>query len=158
MAKPNRPARAFSLVELVLMLVIIGITAAIGAPRYANSLALYRSQMAAQRIAGDLNLARSRARSSSLGQTIIFNVATNVYNLPGVAGLSGQAPSASSYTVNLTSDPYAATLLTADFSGTATASFDRYGQAVAGGTVTVKSGSFTQTVTLDGVTGLAAVQ
>lgn len=158
MAKAKRPARAFSLVELVLMLAIIGITAAIGAPRYANSVALYRSQMAAQRIAGDLNLARSRARSSSLGQTIVFSVATNAYSLPGVAGLSGEASPSTSYTVKLASEPYSATLLTADFSGTATASFDRYGQAQAGGTVTVRSGSFTQTVTLDGVTGLAAIQ
>ncbi|MDB5326343.1 MAG: hypothetical protein JWM57_1912 [Phycisphaerales bacterium] len=155
MAKPNRPARAFSLVELVLMLAIISITAAIGAPRYANSIALYRSQMAAQRIAADLNLARSRARSSSLGQSITFSVASNTYTLPGVTGLSGTA---SSYSVKLSADPYAGTLLTADFSGSATLTFDRYGQPSAAGTVTVKSGSFTQTVALDGITGLAAVQ
>ena len=151
----NRKRNAFSLVELVMMLAIISILAAIAGPRYANSLALYRATAAAQRIAGDLNLARCQARISSSGQTVAFNVASNNYSLPGMAPLPGQP---SPYKVNLSSDPYSASLLTTVFGSSSTMSFDRFGQPGTGGTITVKSGSFVKTIIVDSNTGLATVQ
>jgi prepilin-type N-terminal cleavage/methylation domain-containing protein len=155
MATANHKCNAFSLVELVMMLAIISILAAIAGPRYANSLALYRATATAQRIAGDLNLARTQAKISSAGQTVVFNVASNNYSLPGMAALPGQP---SPYTVNLSSDPYGALLLTAVFGSGSTMSFDRFGQPATGGTVTVQSGAFVKTITVDPNTGLATTQ
>ena len=145
--------RAVSLLELVTVLTIMGVMAAIGAPRYANSLALYRAQAAAARIAADVNLARSRAKTSSVGQSITFDVANSAYTVTGVAGLNGQA----TYVVKLSAEPYAATLTSAAFNATTTLSFDRYGQPATGGSVVVKSGTATRTVTVSSVTGLASV-
>ena len=154
MCRRHPADRAVSLLELVTVLTIIGVMAAIGAPRYANSLALYRAQAAAARIAADVNFARSRAKTSSLGQTLTFDITGSAYTLSGVAGLNGQA----SYVVKLNAEPYAATLGSAAM-GTSltTLSFDRYGQPSAGGTVVVKSGTATKTVIVNGVTGLASV-
>jgi prepilin-type N-terminal cleavage/methylation domain-containing protein len=150
----HRP-QGYSLIELVLMLAIIGILAAIAGPRYANSLTLYHVSAAANRIAGDLNLARWQAKISSSGQTVVYSVASNSYSLPGMAAPPGQS---SPYTVGLATDPYDSTLLTATFGASSTMSYDRFGQPASGGSVTVQCGAFIKTVTIDPNTGLAAVQ
>lgn len=155
MTPAPRPVRAFSLVELVTMLAVLGVLAAIAVPRYGNSLARYRASAAAGRIAADVNLARTRARTSSLGQSIVFSTASNAYTLPGVAGLRGQP---SPYAVALSAEPYAATLVSAAFGAATTLAFDRYGQPTSGGTVVVRSGGVTKTVVVDPNTGQAAVQ
>jgi MSHA pilin protein MshB len=150
-----RPSRAYSLVELVLMLAIIGVLAAIAGPRYVNSLTLYHASAAANRIAADLNLARWQAKISSSGQMVVYSVASNSYSLPGMTGPPGQP---SPYTVSLASDPYNATLQTAVFASSSTMSYDRFGQPAAGGTVTVQCGGYTKTISIDPNTGLATVQ
>ena len=147
--------KAFSLIELVIMLAIISVLAAIAGPRYANSLALYRVQAAAGRIAGDLTLARWQARTSGTGQTVVFSVDSNRYTLPGVTGPAGQP---SPYTVKLASEPYLAALVSATFGLGSTATFDQYGQPAAGGSVVVRSGAFTKTIVVDPNTGLSSVQ
>lgn len=154
MSGGSRRNKAFTLVELVLMLAIISILAAIAGPRYVNSLSLYRAQAAAQRIAADINLARWQAHAAS-GQSIVFNLTSNNYSLPGVSGLPGQP---SPYTVTLSSDPYGATLTSATFGSGTTLTYDQYGQPSSAGTVVVQSGSFSKTVTVDPNTGLATVQ
>src|SRR5690606_27031377 len=62
-AQPLR--RGFSLLELVMVLTIIAILAAIATPRYANAMARYRADLAARRIAADLLLAQRLARTES---------------------------------------------------------------------------------------------
>lgn len=153
-ASPAR-RRALTMIELIVMLAIIGVLAGIGLPRYGRSLAVYRAQAAAARIAADINFARTRARTSSLGQSIVFSVAQNSYKLPGVTGLAEQG---TPYQVALARDPYAAQLLSADFASATTLSFDRFGQPSAGGTVTVQSGVFTAGVIVDALTGVATAQ
>ena len=51
-------SRAFTLVELVIMVLLLGIVAGTAGPKYVESLAYYRVQAAAQRVAADLRLAR----------------------------------------------------------------------------------------------------
>lgn len=147
--------RAVSLVEVVLILAILAVLGAIAAPRFANSLALYRAQAAGRRIAADVNLAQWQAKASGGGQTVVFSTAANGYTLPGVAGLPGTA---ATYGVTLSADPYQATLVSATFGAGSTLTFDRFGQPSAGGTVVVTSGTAQSTVTVDPNTGKAAAQ
>ncbi len=147
--------RAFSLLELVLILAIVAVVAAIAAPRYASSLANYRVEAAAQRIIRDLGVARAEARSGSTNITVTFDVANNNYGIAGVTSLESTSASAN---LTLSDAPYYAQLLSAAFGGDEVVTFDGYGLPDSGGTVVVGVGGVTRTIGLDNQTGLADSQ
>ena len=144
----------FSILELVLILAIIAVVAAIATPRYASSLSNYRCEAAAQRIIRDLGVARAEARSGSTNITVTFNVNSNNYGIAGVASLESASASAS---LTLSDAPYYAQLLSAAFGGDEVVTFDGYGLPDSGGTVVVGVGGVTRNVVLDGQSGLADI-
>jgi prepilin-type N-terminal cleavage/methylation domain-containing protein len=147
--------RGFSLVELALVLAIISVLAGIAAPRYARSLARYRADMAARRIAADLALAQSRARSSSTSQSITFDMTANQYAIPGMSNPENRSQS---YVVNLRDEPYLAALGTANFGGDGTLVFNGYGDADSAGTITVSSGDTTKQISVSAETGIVTIK
>jgi len=147
--------RGFSLIELIVVVIIIGICASIAVPRVANSIAHHRADAAATRIVRDLALAQARARSSSAGQTLTFDVAASSYELAGMQDINR---STESYVVSLAKDPYQATILLADFDGDAEIVFDGYGVPDSGGAVVIQGGGYRRTIILDPDTGQASVQ
>ena len=62
--RTRRCGGGFSLLELVVVMVIVAILAAIATPRYGKAVARYRTASAARKIAADLTFARKRARIS----------------------------------------------------------------------------------------------
>jgi type II secretion system protein H len=154
-ARPSDVRRGFSMVELVLVLAILGIMAAVAVPRYATAASRYRCDAAARRIAADFALAQSQARTTSKGQSITFNLAASSYRMAGMASLNRTS---GDYTVDLTDNPYCATLVSADFGGAPTVTFDAYGGPSSGGKVIVQAGSVQKTVTLNAYTGRVTVQ
>ncbi len=145
--------RAFSLVELVVVVATVGVACAIAAPRYGASMARYRAEMTAWRVAADLELARSAARTTGSDVTVLFDVPGNGYSMPGGPEL-GSGPEG----VSLADGPCQAQLLAANFGGLSRVVFDGFGLPDSGGTITVASGGFTRTVVLDAGSGLASVQ
>lgn len=141
---------AFTLVEVLLVLSLMAVVAAIAVPRYVASITHYRLGVAARRIAVDLAVARQRAKTTSASQAVVFNVAANRYEMPGVPPLPGTT---GTYAVALGGDPYRVTLLSADFAGGSTVTFSAYGFPSSGGTVVVTAGDVTKTITLDPDTG-----
>src|SRR4051794_21600677 len=98
--KPPPPSRsAYTLVELVLVLIIIGIMAGMAVPRYAMATARYRASAAANRIAADLAMAQQNARATSLTQPIVFTAASGTYVISNLTSLDNGS---TSYSVNLT--------------------------------------------------------
>ena len=138
--------RAFTLIELVLVLVIVGVVAAMAAPRYAGALANYRSRCAARRVVLDLSAAAADALAASAARTMRFDRAANAYSV------NGGAP------VRLDREPYGAALVSVDLGGDDAITFDGYGAPDSGGTIVVRSGQFTRTIIVNPLTGRAAVQ
>src|SRR3954469_21071709 len=91
--------RGYSLMELALVLVIIAILGGIAAPRYSRAISHYRAEMAARRVAADLNLASARARQQSTSQQVA--ISGNTYQIVGMADM--EKPS-TTYSVDLTTE------------------------------------------------------
>ena len=147
-------ARAFSLVELVLVIAITAMVTAIAAPRYANSVARYRADSAARRVAADLALAQNNASTAGRVQPMVF--ISRSYQMPGMAHLDGK--SYGDYTVDLGADPYKVTRVAAEFGGDATVKFDLYGNPDTGGSVVIEVGDFRRVVTLSPDSGRVTIK
>lgn len=146
--------RAVSAVELMVVVLIIGIAAAVAVPSYLHSLATYRSKNAARRIVADLELARREAVMSSAGRTVTFSSSDESYTLADVARLDRRA---TVYAVSLGGDPYYADIVSADLGGDELLVFDGFGQADSDGTIVVRSGGVDNTIVIDAATGRASV-
>ncbi len=150
----SRRRCAFSMLELTVVLFVIGVLAAMAAPRYANFVAERHVEAAANRIAIDLAFAQRLARFSSTAQRINFNPAANTYVLVGV-----QDPDhpARAYAVRLADEPYEATLVSAELGGDDRVVFDGYGMPDSDGTIVIRAGTRQKTITLDGQTGRVTI-
>ena len=137
---------AFTLAEMLLVMVILGMLTAIAAPRYSGFVARRRVEAAARRVAADLSLAQRRARISSASQAVNFDVSGDFYELPGVSDPDHQSLA---YKVSLGDEPYLAIIVSANFGGTTDVTFDGYGVPDSGGSVTVGVGTYRTTITVD---------
>jgi len=139
-----------------MVLAIIATLAAIAAPRYANSLAHYRVEMAARRILADLKYARLFAYIASSSQSVTFYPASDRYEMP--AREDPDHPG-SPYDVRLCDEPYHADLTSVSFVGGGdTVTFDGFGMPDRGGSVTLQAGNHTRSVLIDAETGRASIQ
>ena len=136
----------FSLAELACIVVIIGILAAIAAPRLSNSLAIQRVEAAARRIVVDLAFAQRRAKNSNASQTLRFDPAVDEYSL---VGMPHPDHPAREYGVALQDEPYRATLVSADFGEDSDIIFDVFGVPDSSGSVIIRVGNHLRTVTVD---------
>ena len=139
-----RGVPAFNVVELVLVVAITAMVAAIAVPRYANSLARYRADSAARRVAADLALAQNHATTAGRPQSVVF--VARSYQMAGLPHLDGK--SYGDYTVDLGADPYGVTRVAAEFGGDATVKYDLYGAPDTGGSVVIEVGDVRKVVVL----------
>jgi len=145
----------FSLLELVIVIAIVATLAAVAVPRYGQASQRYCAEMAARKVIADLNYARRRASISSTAQSINFDAPNEQYEIPGVKDLR---TGANGYTVTLSTSPYNAKIVSADFNGDGEVIFDGYGVPDSGGTIVVGVGDYTKTVVLNADSGRAAIQ
>lgn len=154
----------FSLIELVLVLTIIAVAAAVGIGSFAGSLGHQSLEAAAGRLVSDLELARGRAIALREPVTVRFVPDTSRYQLVGVGDLdhAGQ-----DYEVDLAAAPYAVAVgQTRLPGGDGELTFDAYGLPVVSGTfpgvrtpcITVSAGGRELYVVVDEDTGRPSVQ
>jgi len=156
MLNPEKTRSAgFTLLELVIVIMTIGIMIAVVVPRFADALSQHRLDAAAKRIELDLKLARRRARTYSSSQSIQFDTIAHAYILPGVPHMDHPD---SDYRIELAGAPYGAWLVSADFGGDTELLFDGYGVPDSGGTIVVRSGRYQKTITVNSDTGKVDVQ
>lgn len=158
----RRTNMAFSLIELVVVVLIIGILAAVATPRFMGALSYYRAEGAARRIKADLDFARKQAKATGQDVTVTFSVATNSYQFSGVADLDHPDQN---YAVDLSETGNSAALVSADFDAESSLIFDLHGRPLAGsppaplavGTIVVAAGSEQRSVVVNPTTGKASM-
>lgn len=146
--------RAYTIVEVIFVLLILAILWGIAAPRYAYSMSRYRAEAAARRLAADLALARSTAQQTSTNVVITFNTTANTYSMSGVQSMS---KTSTTYNVSLAGSAYSASFATVPFANNQL-TFNQYGAADQSGQIIVQSGGVQHTVTVEATTGKAVVQ
>ncbi len=147
---------AFSLIELILVITIISIMAAIAVPRYSSAQSRYRADAAARRVIADLEFAREHARTTSTSITVQIRPSNDIVVLRNIQ--DPDDPSNAHTRTFLAYAPYHADIVTADFGGDSFIIFDGFGMPDSGGSLVLTSGSESCTVVLDADTGEAVIQ
>src|SRR5947199_7821895 len=70
--QPARRRGAFTLVELIMVVITAALLAGLAIPRWAGAIQHYRLDLAAQRVTNDLALAQARANFGSAAITVAF--------------------------------------------------------------------------------------
>ncbi len=153
--KTHARRQGFNLFELVLVLAIMGIVAAIAVPRFGRASARYRAAVAARRVVRDLELASRTARNAGASRSLAFDSASGQYTISDLAGLE---KSTAPYRVDLSAEPYQSRIDSVDFGGDAEVVFNGYGVGDSGGTIVLKCGDITQTIVFDASKGRAETQ
>jgi len=171
----QRHRAGFTIVELTITVLITGILAAVAAPRYFEAMNRFRVEVAAKRIAADLNLTRENSNSKGVsgGEWVTFDGTNDNYRLwndPDIDHPSNE------YWVHLQNTAYPVDLVYAKFTNKNnytdwfTIKYDMYGCAKSGwppffpdapltsGQIVVQSGSQQRTVVISPITGKASVQ
>lgn len=128
---------AFTLIELVTVIVILGIVAAAIAGPTLSSIATIHSQAATARLLSDIRYMQRAALNSGLRTWIVFNVASNRYQLyvedPANPGKAGRLPAVSPFdqstaAVQFGTGPFAnVSIASVNINSTSELEFDSFG-------------------------------
>ena len=152
----QRRQPGYTLIEMVTVLMITAILAAVTFPHFLDSLAHHRLESAAQRIELDLKLARDRAIASSSNCGATFDVARDVYVLyPDI--MNPDHPT-EPYSTRLSREPYYCRLVSVDFGGDNEVIFNGHGVPDSNGSIRVEHRKKQRLISLNESTGEILVQ
>ena len=140
----------FTLIELIVIIVLIGIFSTIALTRTGTGLTTIREQIAIDQLTNDIDLARSMAFAQHVTITIKFDVDQESYSVHNESGIITDFPNSDNGVVSL-DNSYLRNLdiETVNFGGTTDLQFLPLGDPLTGGTIVLN----TKTITVESVTG-----
>jgi prepilin-type N-terminal cleavage/methylation domain-containing protein len=154
---PNwgRQRPAFTLLELLCVLIVLSMIATMAVPRYASAIAESRAAAAVRRITTDLGLAQRQAKFTGTAKTVHFDPALDKYY---IEGMSDPDHPSLLYQVFVGDEPYNTAVVSADFNGDGDIIFDGFGIPDSGGMVVIQTGDYRKELTIAEQTGRVTVQ
>ena len=170
----KRPYKGFTLVELIIVVVILGIAAAIAVPML-SSAADMQVRSAANRIAADLDYAKGLAITHQSRYSVVFDVSGESYEIQDENGdpIDNPVNPGSTFVVDFSADSRLSqvNIVTADFDSDSSdaITFDYLGSpyhgtstlaadALNSGTITLQADNFTLYVKTEPVTGYVTIE
>lgn len=142
----SRKIKAFSLIELILVVSIVGVVSAIALPRLGSVLDTHRVDQAAARLANDLELLRTAARARSTTTTLTVNGKFSEWTLSGTKDPAAADPDS---TVRLAEAPYFASFDSSVTPGELVLTFNPSGIPSQTYRFTIRSGAQSRSVTIN---------
>lgn len=128
--------RAFTLLELVIVIVILSITAAVAIPRMSAASTRYRVDAAVQQLLADVNITAAVANQASQMRSISFDATDETYELIGQPSPNNPAQD---YVVDLGVEPFNVNMLGISF-GDNKLDISGHGLLLETGQVTIAAG------------------
>ncbi|MEO1007658.1 MAG: GspH/FimT family pseudopilin [Planctomycetota bacterium] len=147
--------RAFSLTELVIVLVVISVAAGLALPAYSSATGRYRAHGGAQQLVADLDRAAAHARTTATQVDVAFLSAPDRVEF---SGLPDRLDAAVDHVLQLEGDPFSVRLVTADFGGSAAFTLNELGVPSSGGTIELDGGGRKWILDVDPTTGEASIR
>lgn len=150
-----RREEGVTFIELLMVMVIIAIAAMIVIPRMGSAGGV-QVRAAADMIAADLEYAKSMATSRQVNYTVVFNTATESYQIQDSGGVIDHPRKiGSQFIVNFATDSRLdqVDITAVNFNATSQVIFDRTASPDNAGTITLQGGGVTATITVEAVTG-----
>ena len=144
-------SKGFSLIELVIIIVLIGIFTTIALTRTNTGMTTIREQIAIDQITNDIDLARSMAFAKNETITIKFDINQESYCVYSESGILTDFPNSSSDGVISLDNSYLRDLdiKAVNFGNSSDLQFQPLGDPVSGGIIELN----TKTITIESVTG-----
>ena len=141
----------FSMIELIIVVMLIGIFTAMALTRTDTGLTTIREQIAIDQITNDIDLARSMAFARNEAITIIFDINQESYGVYNGLGIIKDFPNSNNDGIISLDNSYLRNLdiKEVNFGGSANLQFQPLGDPVSGGTIELN----TKTITVESITG-----
>lgn len=155
----RRMPGGFTVLELLIVVVILAIAAVTAIPMMSSAGSI-QIRSAANKLAADLEYAKSLAISRGQNYSVVFDTTAESYRIEDTFGVAVDHPvkKGFKYIVNLANEGLdRVDLYSADFNGNPNVIFDCLGSPDNGGTVTLQAGGMTMTVSVEPVTGYISI-
>ncbi len=149
----------FTLIELMVVVIILGIAALTAIPMMSSAGSI-QIRSAANKIAADLEYAKSMAISRGQNYSVIFNTSAESYQIEDQAGnvVAHPVKKGFDYTVGMVAEGLGSVDITSvNFNSNTQVSFDCLGSPDNGGTVNLQGGGTSMTVTVEPITGYVTI-
>ncbi len=157
-ARPNSTPSAFTLVEILVVVIILAIAAAIVVPSMSGTASM-QATAAARMISADLQYAQNMAITYQELVFVDFTTSGEYYELSNASGPLIHPMTKSDYTVNFATQGNFGRLdvVSADFAGNPRVTFDEIGAPDNPGSVTVAAGGISYSIAVAPATGRVTV-
>jgi Tfp pilus assembly protein PilE len=149
-----REMHGLAMVDLVITVLIMGMSAAIAVPRFSTAVNDHALKAVCRQTAAVMNYASRQARITSQPITLTFD--TNANSI-AVTGIDDPNHAGQPWSIQLSAVADGVDLVTADFSGTPVVTYGVDGRPDASGSLTLAVGGMQETVSVSKSTGKASV-